>query len=219
MGARVVKITGTPVPHESARGHVTGEALYVDDFCGRYPNLLHAWPVCAPHAHALVSELDVSRVLEQRGVVTVLTQADVPGEGDSGANRHDDPLFPSEVLFYDQPTRGCLPRRSTPRNAARRGNGRVCAPACDPYDRTGNRGRQFPDEQLRIADGDPSRSTQARFCRRLLEIGGQEHFYLEKQAAIAWIDEAGFMAIHSSTQHPSETQESSRACWACPATM
>jgi xanthine dehydrogenase large subunit len=72
-----VNVTGAPIPHESARGHVTGEALYVDDLCGRYPNLLHAWPVCAPHAHALVSELDASRALEEPGVMTVLTLADV----------------------------------------------------------------------------------------------------------------------------------------------
>ena len=46
---------GRPVPHESARGHVTGEALYTDDLAGRFPNLLHAWPVLAPHAHARVT--------------------------------------------------------------------------------------------------------------------------------------------------------------------
>jgi xanthine dehydrogenase large subunit len=40
-----------------------------------------------------------------------------------------------------------------------------------------------------------------------LAIGGQEHFYLETQAAIAWIDETGKVALHSSTQHPAETQE------------
>ena len=40
-----------------------------------------------------------------------------------------------------------------------------------------------------------------------LRIGGQEHFYLETQAALAWMDEAGSIAVHSSTQHPSETQE------------
>ncbi len=40
-----------------------------------------------------------------------------------------------------------------------------------------------------------------------LAIGGQEHFYLETQAAIAWMDESGGVAVHSSTQHPSETQE------------
>src|SRR5215204_1032127 len=103
MGARAVKVTGAAIPHESARGHVTGEALYVDDLCGRYPNLLHAWPVCAPHAHARITALDASRALEQPGVATVLTHADVPGEGDSGANRHDEPLFPTEVLFQLQP--------------------------------------------------------------------------------------------------------------------
>ena len=45
-------IAGRPLPHESARGHVTGEALYTDDLLGRFPHLLHAWPVTAPHAHA-----------------------------------------------------------------------------------------------------------------------------------------------------------------------
>ena len=51
-------IAGTPLPHESSRGHVTGDALYTDDLVGRFPNLLHAWPVLAPHAHALVTLLD-----------------------------------------------------------------------------------------------------------------------------------------------------------------
>ena len=56
-------ITGQPIPHESAHGHVSGDALYVDDLAGRFPNLLHAWPVTAPHAHAMVTLLDVSPAL------------------------------------------------------------------------------------------------------------------------------------------------------------
>src|SRR6185312_11736572 len=40
-----------------------------------------------------------------------------------------------------------------------------------------------------------------------LEIGGQEHFYLETQCAIAWLDESGGVALHASTQHPAEAQE------------
>ncbi|MEI9815145.1 MAG: molybdopterin cofactor-binding domain-containing protein, partial [Acidobacteriota bacterium] len=40
-----------------------------------------------------------------------------------------------------------------------------------------------------------------------LRIGGQEHFYLETQCAIAWSDESGGMSAYSSTQHPAETQE------------
>ena len=32
------------LPHESARGHVTGDALYTDDLIGRFPGLLHVVP-------------------------------------------------------------------------------------------------------------------------------------------------------------------------------
>jgi xanthine dehydrogenase molybdopterin binding subunit len=38
------------------------------------------------------------------------------------------------------------------------------------------------------------------------EFGGQEHFYLETQAAWAEAGEDGTMLVHSSTQHPSEIQ-------------
>ena len=37
-------------------------------------------------------------------------------------------------------------------------------------------------------------------------IGGQEHFYLEGQVALAIPGEDGDMLVHSSTQHPSEVQ-------------
>lgn len=202
-------VSRIPVPHESARAHVTGEALYVDDLCGRYPQLLHAWPVCAAHAHALITALDVSSALEEPGVVAVLSQADVPGEGDSGANRHDEPLFPTEVLFYGQPIAWVLGESV---GAAQRGAGRVSAeytplPAILTIEHAIEAGSFLTDE-LRIVDGDVSGlETSPVVVEGTLRIGGQEHFYLETQAAIAWIDEAGFVAVHSSTQHPSETQE------------
>ena len=68
------------MPHESAAAHVTGSALYTDDLVGRFPGLLHAWPVTSPHAHARVTRLDLSQALREPGVVSVLTGADVPGE-------------------------------------------------------------------------------------------------------------------------------------------
>ena len=98
-----MSVVGRAVPHESAVGHVTGAALYTDDLPGRYSGVLHAWPVLSPHAHALVTGIDTSSAYEEAGVVTVLTAADVPGEGDTGANRHDEPLFPREVMFHGQP--------------------------------------------------------------------------------------------------------------------
>src|SRR5688572_7167969 len=88
--------------HESSRAHVTGEALYTDDLLQRFPGLLHAWPVCAPHAHALVTSIDASPAFDELGVITVLTASDVPGQGDTGANRRDEPMFPQEVMHHQQ---------------------------------------------------------------------------------------------------------------------
>jgi xanthine dehydrogenase large subunit len=197
------------VPHESARGHVTGDAVYTDDALGRHPGVLHAWPVMAPHAHAIVTALDATPALAEPGVVAVLTGDDVPGEGDSGANRHDEPLFPTEVMFFNQPVAWVL---GTTLDAARQGAARVAAvytslPAILTIEQA-IEAESFLTEPLRIANGDMSSLASSRL--RLdgeLTIGGQEHFYLETQSAIAWLDDSGGVAVHSSTQHPSETQE------------
>ena len=63
------------------------------------PRRLHAWPVQAPHAHARVTDLRVEGAYDVPGVVRVLTAADVPGVNDAGV-KHDEPLFPSEVMYH-----------------------------------------------------------------------------------------------------------------------
>ena len=200
---------GRPVPHESAQGHVSGGALYTDDLVGRFPGLLHAWPVLAPHAHARLLSLDVAPALEQPGVVTTLTAADVPGEGDSGPSRHDEPLFPREIMFHRQPVAWVL---ADTLDDAQRGANRVVAsyeplPAILGIEQAIYAG-SFLTDALRLSRGDVS--VIERSTLRLegeLVIGGQEHFYLETQSSIAWLDETGGVAVHSSTQHPAETQE------------
>ena len=117
-------MTGRSVPHESARAHVSGDALYTDDLACRFPNLLHAWPVLAPHAHARITLLDVAPALMESGVVSTLTAGDVRGEGNCGTIRDDEPLFPREVMFHRQPLAWVLGETS---EAARRGASRVTA--------------------------------------------------------------------------------------------
>jgi xanthine dehydrogenase large subunit len=202
-------LAGKAVPHESAREHVTGEALYTDDLLLRFPNPLHAWPVLSPHARALVRSMDVSAALSEPGVRTVLTVEDVPGEGDSGSNRHDEPLFPTEVLYHSQPIGWVLGETL---DAAQRGAARVSVnyevlPAIVTIEDAILAG-SFHSPPQRLARGDISviESSSLRFEGEL-RIGGQEHFYLETQCALAWMDETGGVAAHSSTQHPSETQE------------
>ena len=204
-----MKIAGMPVPHESAGGHVSGAALYTDDLCQRFPRILHAWPVMAPYAHALLLRLDASPALEQPGVCTVLTGADLPGENDTGSARHDEPLFPREVMFHLQPVAWVLGETL---EAARRGAARVIAeyeelpPVLTIEDAIA--ASSFHSGPVRITRGDPSviERSEVRVSGELF-IGGQEHFYLETQCAISWMDESGGVAVECSTQHPSETQE------------
>jgi len=141
--------------------------------------------------------------------VHVLTAADVPGEGDSGSNRHDEPLFPREVMFHQQPVAWVL---ATTLEAAKRGAVRVKVeyeplPAVLSIEQA-IREECFLTRELHLASGDMSAldASALRFDGELA-IGGQEHFYLETQASIAWLDETGHVMVHASTQHPAETQE------------
>jgi xanthine dehydrogenase large subunit len=201
---------GKPISHESAVGHVSGEARYTDDLLDRFVAPLHAWPVLSSHTHAKVISIDTSAAATKPGVVRVLTAADVPGRNDVGAVRHDEPLFPDEVQFHAQPVAWVLGETLA---AAREGAAAVTVeyeplPAILSMEQA-LAAESFLTEPMTIASGDVQAAI-ASAPRKLsgeLHIGGQEHFYLETQAAIAAFDEAGELIVHSSTQHPSETQD------------
>lgn len=205
-----MKMDGLPVTHESARSHVSGQALYTDDLAGRFKGLLHAWPVLAPHAHGVVLSMDYTAALAEPGVHTVLTVEDVPGEANTGPNRRDEPLFPEEYQYHQQPLLWVLGETA---EAARRGVARVTA-VCEPRDAILSIQQAIaadsffgPPIVLRRGDASAALDASPHRLEGEIAIGGQEHFYLETQNALAWLDETGGIRAHSSTQHPSETQE------------
>ncbi|MEO1602684.1 MAG: xanthine dehydrogenase molybdopterin binding subunit, partial [Pseudomonadota bacterium] len=59
---------------------------------------------------------------------------------------------------------------------------------------------------LAIGDADAAIAAAPRRLAGRMEIGGQDHLYLEGQIALAIPGEAGEMRVLSSTQHPSEVQ-------------
>src|SRR5580692_8432359 len=198
------------IAHESAREHVTGEALYTDDLVLRFPGILHAWPVLSPHPHAFVVRLDADAAMATPGVIATLTAADVPGEGDSGSNRHDEPLFPTEVTYHSQPVAWVLGETL---EAARLGAARVdveyraLAAVLTIEDAIAAESFHSGPHRIRRADADEAIARSLHRISGQLAIGGQEHFYLETQCAIARLDETGGVVVDSSTQHPAETQE------------
>jgi xanthine dehydrogenase large subunit len=200
---------GLEVSHESADLHVTGHALYTQDLVGRTFGVLHAWPVSAPHAHARLTALRTEKAYDVPGVVRVLTAADVPGLNDAG-EKHDEPLFPTEVMYYGHAVCWVLGETL---EAARQGAAAVEAdyeplPALVSVHDAIAAG-SFQGTPRTVSRGDAAAGLERavhRFSGEL-EIGGQEHFYLETQAALAQVDENGQIFVQSSTQHPSETQD------------
>ena len=102
---------GAPVPpadasralrHDSAIGHVTGRALYVDDTAQRRP-MLEVWPVMAPHARAKITRRDATKARACAGIAAVLLAEDIPGENNVGPVRRDEPMLATdEIQFHGQ---------------------------------------------------------------------------------------------------------------------
>ena len=196
-------------PHESAAAHVTGRAVYTDD---QRPlaGLMHCWPVTAPHARARIIRLDPEPALEQPGVVTVLTHADVPGLNDTGPIVHDEVLLPeSETSYWGQAVAWVVAETAA---AARAGAGAFDA-SFEPLAavltlRDAVEAGRFHGEPQAMERGQVERAlaTAPQRLEGEVEMGGQDHFYLETQASWALPDGEGNLHITSSTQHPSETQ-------------
>jgi xanthine dehydrogenase large subunit len=202
-------VVGVAVPHESAAQHVTGEALYTDDLVGRTKDVLHAYPVQAPHPHARVTGLRTEPALAVPGVVRVLTAADVPGVNDAGV-KHDEPLFPDEVMFHGHAVCWVLAETL---EAARLGAAAVEVgyeplPALVTIsDAIAAGSFQGGQPHMERGDVEAGLAGSEHVFSGEFEFAGQEHFYLETHCALAQVDEAGQVFVQSSTQHPSETQE------------
>lgn len=195
--------------HESAIGHVTGAALYVDDVARRR-DMLDVWPVTSTHAHARIVSLDTSEALREPGVACVLTAKDVPGMNDVGAVRHDEPLFADgEVRFHGQVVALVVGASAELcRRAAAKVKIRYEPLPAILGARDAVKNDSFHTEPHVIRRGDCD-AALAKSKHRLdgdFDIGGQEQFYLEAQAAWAEGGEDGEMFVSSSTQHPTEVQ-------------
>jgi xanthine dehydrogenase large subunit len=201
-------VVGIPEPHESAVGHVTGTAQYTDDIAIRWPDVLTAWPVQAPHAHARITAMRTEAALAVPGVAHVLTAQDVPGKNQASVFG-DEPLFPTEVMYYGHPV--CWVLGETP-EAARLGAAAVEVdyeplPSLITVAEAIAAGSfQGTPRVSRRGDVEAALAAAAHVFEGHHENLGQEHFYLETQASLAYFDESGQLFVQCSTQHPGEAQ-------------
>ena len=200
---------GVAEPHESARLHVAGKAVYIDDI-PELAGTLHAALGMSDRAHARIASLDLTAVCAFDGVVEVLTAKDVPGNNTCGPILHDDPILADDVVCYiGQPIFAVIARsRDIARRAARLAKIQYTDLPIELSPANAKENESLVIAPMHRARGDAA-AALARAPRKMsgqFRVGGQDHFYLEGQISYAAPTESGGMRLWCSTQHPSEMQ-------------
>ncbi len=211
-------VVGHSTPHESAQGHVSGSATYVDDL-PELAGTLHAALGLSPIAHGRLLGVDVAALRAMPGVVDVITAKDLPGPNDCGPIVHDEPILAEGTVRYlGQPVFAVVARtREQARRAAAQAKAVLQLEGLSAVltMREAHAQQQYvvPPMHL-VRESQPGRVQQLlataaagqHHARGSITLGGQEQFYLEGQISYALPLEADGLRLHCSTQHPSEMQ-------------
>ncbi len=199
-----------PLPHDAAPLHVTGQARYIDDIPLPRGSLHLAFGL-SEVAHGNITELNLDAVRAAPGVVAVLTASDLPHENDVSPSPSPEPLlsegtveFLGQPIFVVAATSHLLARKAVRQAEISYEE----LPALLSLDDALAADSRFEDGPRIYEKGNAAAAVSAAavVTEGSMEIGGQEHFYLEGQAAAAVPQEGGDMIVYSSTQHPTEIQ-------------
>ncbi len=203
----------TAIAHDSAYKHVAGQAVYVDDIPAP-ANCLHVFIASSTKAHARIRSADLSKVRAAPGVFAVITAADIPGENDAGPVVHDEPLLAidAEPAIVHCAGQALFSVAALSIDAARAAAAEAvidyedldalltidAAMAAESYIE--------PPQKMSRGNAAVALGESQHRKRGRIEIGGQEHFYLEGQAALAVPGEDDDVTVFCSSQHPTEIQ-------------
>ncbi len=195
--------------HESARAQVCGAATYVDDIA-ELKGTLYAAPIMSRVAHGKLMHIDCSAALAMPGVVDVVLAADVPGDTTLAAFAADEPIFAQHTVQHVGQVIGLVVAQSV-MQARRAARHVVCTIEALPAVldvHTAHKAKNYvlPPVFVKRGEAGTAIKNAGHVLRGTLEVGGQEHFYLEGQVAYALPQEQRQWLIYSSTQHPGEVQ-------------
>ncbi|MBW3695919.1 xanthine dehydrogenase molybdopterin binding subunit [Vibrio sp. T187] len=201
---------GKSVKHDSAAKQVTGEAVYIDDRL-EFPNQLHVYARLSTQAHAKITKIDVSPCYEFEGVAIVIQAEDVPGQLDIGAILPGDPLLADgKVEYYGQPVLAVAANDlETARKAAHAAviEYEELPAILDVKEALAKEHFVTESHTQQRGDSKQALANAKHVLSGDLEIGGQEHFYLETQTSSVMPTEDGGMIVYTSTQNPTEVQK------------
>ena len=201
---------GAALLQDSALKHCTGEARFLDDL-PESPGTLHAALALSPVAHGVLAPLDLAPARAVPGVVAALGPRDIPGRNDiSPSGLAVEVLFAEgKVEHWGQPLAVIV---ATTRDAAIAGAAALrpsieaLPPVLSVEAALEAKALLMPPQVIERGDWQAALEAAPVKLEGEFRCGGQEHFYLEGQIALAIPGEDGDIALHSSTQHPTEVQ-------------
>ncbi len=200
---------GRSAVHESALAQVQGTAHYIDDL-PELKGTLYAAPILSNVAHGRLRGVDSAAALALPGVRGVVLSADVPGDKILAAFGHDEPIFAIDSVQHVGQVIGLVVAGSMrqARRAARlvRCDIEALPAVLDVHTAHAQKSYVLPPVFVRRGDAQAALLRSEHRLSGQLEVGGQEHFYLEGQIAYALPLEQQQWQIYSSTQHPGEVQ-------------
>jgi xanthine dehydrogenase large subunit len=200
---------GASHPHESAYAQVAGAACYVDDI-PEVRGTLYAAPILSTVAHGRLLGVDTRAAEAMPGVRGVVLTGDIPGDRMLAAFAGDEPVFALDTVQHVGQVIGVVVADTVmqARHAARQVKLHIEAlPAILTIpDALAAQSYVLPPVFVRRGDAKAALASAPHTLQGTLEVGGQEHFYLEGQIAYVLPQEQNQWLVHSSTQHPGETQ-------------
>ena len=189
--------------------HARGESLFVDDL-DIFSGLLHAAVLPSPVAHGRIVKLDGQAARSALGVAAVFTSADIPGENQVGGVIPDEPLLAAgEVHYIGQPLAFVVAATAL---QARQALAAVqleieeLPAVLDPRLAAAQKLLIVPPRAFALGDVEKAWPACSLVVAGRVDSGGQEHLYLETQAAIAVPGEKGTLRVLSATQSPTVVQ-------------
>lgn len=196
------------LPHDYAHTHVTGESEFIDDRPAM-KNELFCDIFFSTRAHALIKRVDFSLALAMPGVVEIFTGHDF-AHNLWGTIFQDQPILATDKVHFAG--EGIAIIVAETREAAQRAKHKIIieytdlAPVLSIEEAKKSESFIIPARKIERGDVDGAMKASPHTLQGKIVIQGHDHFYLESQASIAYPLEDGQVEIHSSSQHPTETQ-------------
>jgi xanthine dehydrogenase large subunit len=190
--------------------HTKGESIFLDDM-PVLPGTLFCKVYSSPFAHAKILKTNIKKAASVEKVVSIITANDIPGDNQIGGIIEDEPLLANgEVHFMGQPIALILAEDEA---AARKALKEIdiefeeLEPVLDPREAFKKNSLIIPPRTFSLGNTEVAWKECDIIVEDQVDSGGQEHLYLETQAAMAIPDENNKIKVYSSTQAPTGVQK------------